>query len=389
MWTSSFFSMIGTWMQNVVLPVYVLDRTGSTTLVGLTVFAQLGPQLLLAIPAGVIADRFDRRRWLITMQLVQLVFSAALAPLAATDAPLWTIFVVAFGVGCGSSLNAPAWAAMLPTLVARADIPGSVSLSSVSLNASRVVGPVIVAVLRSSGVAIADIFLINAATYLFVVFALARTSIPRPAGRTVDAGLAAFTSGIRIVRARADLSRVITTMTLFSLISLPYVGLFAVVARENFGILKGSTRYEWLYATWGTGAALGALAVGTVFVGFDIRTLARRALVAFAVFLGLFAVVTTQPLAFSVAPLLGFAYFTLATSLNTIYQSRLEDHQRGRAMSLWFMAFGGTVPIGNMLFAPVMDTIGTRWTLGIGAVGALWLARWCDIAAIDRRLEAR
>ena len=108
MWISSFFSMIGTWMQNVVLPVYVLDRTGDTVLVGLTVFAQLGPQLFLAIPAGVIADRFDRRRWLITMQLVQLVFSAALTPLAATDAPLWAIFAVAFGVGCGSSLNAPA-----------------------------------------------------------------------------------------------------------------------------------------------------------------------------------------------------------------------------------------------------------------------------------------
>lgn len=386
MWTSSFFSMIGTWMQNVVLPVYVLDRTGDTVLVGLTVFAQLGPQLFLAIPAGVIADRFDRRRWLITMQLVQMVFSAALTPLAAADAPLWAILAVAFGVGCGSSLNAPAWAAMLPTLVARADIPGSVSLSSVSLNASRVVGPVLVAVLRSAGVTIADIFLINAATYLFVVFALARTPLPRPAGRAVESGLAAFTSGIRIVRARADLSRVITTMMLFSLISLPYVGLFAVVARENFGILKDSTRYEWLYATWGTGAALGALAVGTVFVGLDIRALARRALVAFALFLGLFAIVSAQPLAFTVAPLLGFAYFTLATSLNTIYQSRLEDHQRGRAMSLWFMAFGGTVPIGNLLFAPVMDAIGTRWTLGIGAVFALWLARWCDIATIDRRL---
>ena len=87
MWVGSFASNIGTWMQNVVLPAYVYERTGKASVVGLLVFAQLGPLLLLSIPAGVIADRFDRRRWLIAMQIVQLVFSAVLAPLAAADAP--------------------------------------------------------------------------------------------------------------------------------------------------------------------------------------------------------------------------------------------------------------------------------------------------------------
>ena len=105
MWAASFASNIGSWMQNVVLPVYILDRTGSTTLVGLVAFAQLGPLLFLSIPAGVIADRFDRRKWLIAMQLVQLAFSALLAPLVAHDAPIWSIFAVAFGVGAGNALN--------------------------------------------------------------------------------------------------------------------------------------------------------------------------------------------------------------------------------------------------------------------------------------------
>ena len=89
MWFASFASSIGTWMQNVVLPKYVLDRTGSTAAVGLIVFAQLGPLLFLSIPAGVVADRFDRRRWLIAMQVVQLAFSAALAPLASSHAEMW------------------------------------------------------------------------------------------------------------------------------------------------------------------------------------------------------------------------------------------------------------------------------------------------------------
>src|ERR1700709_2169587 len=101
MWFGSFSSNVGTWMQNVVLPAYVYQRTGSASVVGLLVFAQLGPLLVLSIPAGVIADRFDRRRWLIAMQIVQMAFSVALAPLVAADAPIWALFVVAFGVGVG------------------------------------------------------------------------------------------------------------------------------------------------------------------------------------------------------------------------------------------------------------------------------------------------
>ncbi|MFN6121651.1 MAG: MFS transporter, partial [Actinomycetes bacterium] len=76
MWVASFASNVGTWMQNVVLPAYVYDRTGRASIVGLLVFAQLGPLLLLSIPAGVIAARFDRRRWLIALLIVELVLWA-------------------------------------------------------------------------------------------------------------------------------------------------------------------------------------------------------------------------------------------------------------------------------------------------------------------------
>src|ERR1700709_147644 len=178
MWIGSFASNVGTWMQNVVLPAYVYARTGSASIVGLLVFAQLGPLLVLSIPARVIADRFDRRQWLIAMQVVQLVFSAALAPLAAANAPIWALFLVALGVGCGNALNAPAWAAMLPTLVRKEDLLGAISLNSVMINGSRVLGPVIVAILSQFGVTTAEFFYINAATYLFVIVALYVTHLP-------------------------------------------------------------------------------------------------------------------------------------------------------------------------------------------------------------------
>ena len=388
MWAASFSSNIGSWMQNVVLPVYVLDRTGSTALVGLVAFAQLGPLLFLSIPAGVIADRFDRRKWLIAMQLVQLAFSALLAPLVATDAPMWSIFLVAFGVGAGNALNSPAWSAMLPTLVTFKDLPGAVSLNSAMINGSRVIGPILVVTLRSMGASIAEIFIINAVTYLFVVFALVRTKVPPPDNSAPRlAGWRQLTSGLEVARDNRVIGRLLLTLFTFSLISLVYIGFFAAVARENFGVERGSTSYEWLYATWGFGACMGGLAIGTIFVRWDKRQLIRYGFVAFAATLAAFALARTMWQALLTGALLGFAYFGTTTSMATVLQTRLAHDERGRVMALWFMAFGGTVPLGNLAFASLFDSIGARWLLLIGAAWALVLAWWCNVEALDRSAD--
>ena len=131
-------------MQNVVLPAYVYHRTGRASLVGIFIFAQLGPLLLLSIPAGVIADKFDRRKWLIFTQSIQLTFSFLLFPLAAADAHVVWLFMAQLGVGVGNALNAPAWSATLPGLVPPEDLAGAISLNSTIINGSRVIGPIIV-----------------------------------------------------------------------------------------------------------------------------------------------------------------------------------------------------------------------------------------------------
>lgn len=385
MWAGSFASNVGTWMQNVVLPAYVYERTGKASVVGLLVFAQLGPLLLLSIPAGVIADRFDRRRWLVAMQIVQMCFSIALAPLVAADAPLWSLFCVAMGVGVGNALNAPAWSAMLPTLVSKKDLPGSISLNSTMINGSRVIGPIIVASLSPFGVTSSQFFLINAVTYLFVVFALLSVHIPAPPKVAHEPGLRQFSAGLRLARDKPVTGRLLISLTTFSFLSLPYVGLFPAVAELNFGIDESSPTYKWLYATWGLGACLGGLAIGTIFVGWDKRRLIRRGFAAFAVCLSAFALAREPIGGFIAGFALGFAYFGTTTSMLTIMQSRLADHERGRVMSLWFMAFGGTVPLGNLVFGPVIDAIGARIVLLGGAAWALWLAWWCNVEAIDRR----
>lgn len=389
MWAASFASTIGTWMQNVALPAYVYDRTGKASVVGLLVFAQLGPLLLVSIPGGVMADRFDRRRWLIVMQLVQLAFSAALAPLAAVDAPIWALVLVALGVGVGNALNAPAWSAMLPLLVRREDLAGSVALNSAAMNGSRVIGPIIVALLTQVGVTTAGVFALNAATYLFVIVALVRTELPPPLPIARETGWRQLTSGHRIARANPAVNRILLSLTSFSFLSLAYIGLFPAVADLNFGIDEDSATYQWLYATWGLGACLGALAIGTVFTRHDKRTIIRAGFAAFSVCLAAFALVRGAAGAFVAAFPLGFAYFATTTSMSTVVQSRLADNERGRVLALWFMAFGGTVPLGNLAFGPVMDAIGARPVLLGGAVWALVLAGWCDVARVERDAAGR
>ena len=307
MFIGSFMSSVGSWMQNVVLPAYIYHRTGRASFVGLFIFAQLGPMLLFSIPGGVFADRFDRRKWLIFAQGVQLSFSLLLFPLVARDAAIWMIFFAQFGVGVGNALNAPAWSASLPTLVPASDLQGAISLNSTVINGSRVLGPVLVAVLASWGLTTSQVFL---------------------------------TTGFKIDYERAEIRRLLLSIFSFAFLSLPFVGLFPAVASLNFGIDERSSTYRWLYATWGFGAALGGLAIGTIFVNSDKRKVVQFGFTSFAVTLLLFALSRTPLQAFIVGFFLGIAYLVTTTSMLTILQSRLAPNERGRVMALWRRCLG-------------------------------------------------
>src|SRR6059058_594574 len=168
-WGGTFASNIGTWMQNVLLGAFGYELTGSAVFVGILFFAQLGPLLFMSTVGGVLADVVDRRKLLIITQVEQLVLSMLLAVLAAGGNPSRVALVACvFAIGVGNSLSAPAIAAILPTLVPRADLPGAVSLQSVQMNLSRVIGPAIGAVIYSRTGA-APVFAINAGTYIFAV----------------------------------------------------------------------------------------------------------------------------------------------------------------------------------------------------------------------------
>ncbi len=383
-WGGTFLSNIGTWMQNVLLGKFALDLTGDAGYVGLLYFAQLGPLLFLSQIGGVIADRVDRRRYLVVMQMTQMLLSFGLAALVIVEHPSkWGIFGCVLAIGIVNALSAPSMGAILPTLVPKEDIPGAVSLQSVQMNLSRVLGPVIGAPLLAIFGA-EWVFAINAGTYAFAVagLMLARYDARNPnpiQGRISEKLL----SGIRIAWHDRLLRRIFVTMFTFSFFSLMYVGLFPEVADTNFGISASDT-YLLLYAVWGLGATLGALTIGTYLAEHSKARIVRYSLAAFSVLLAVFALIRSAPLAFVVSPALGFVYFLVITALSTIMQEHLEDHVRGRIMAIWIMSFGGTVPIGVYVGGLMISALGMTISevMFVGVAAALVLAWYCDLEAV-------
>ena len=382
-WSGLFASSIGTWMQNFTLAAYGWQLTHSTGYVGLLGFAQLGPILLLSTFGGWLADAFDRRRLIIVMQLEQLVGSLVLAWLAHSHHPSTAaIFVCVLAIGVGNALNAPSMIAVIPNLVPREDLQGAISLQSMQMNASRVVGPALAGVIYP-GLGAAAVFVVNAGTYLFAVWGVAVAHFRSKVDVVPDeTGLRRLVSGFQLSWRDPLVRRILTTMATFSFFSLAFIYLMPSLASENLGMNTRTLAYSLLFAGFALGAALGALSIGTVLVHRSKPQIVRLGLAAFAVLLATFALARTAAVAYPVALAVGFAYFAVVTSLSTILQAHLSDEVRGRVMAVWMMAFGGTVPVGVLAAGAVAEATSITAVVLAGAIAALLLAAYADLKAV-------
>lgn len=377
----AFLSNVGSWMQNAILIGYGYTLTHKASYVSLLVGAQLAP-LLLSPLGGWIADLVDRRRLLIWVSVEQLVFSFALALITRSADPSRPgIVLTVLAIGIGQALYAPAYSALLPGLVGPEDLGGAISLNSAAMNGSRVIGPAIGGVLlHQFG---ADwVFAGNAVTYLFVVGALMTVTLPAPelpSGGQRRHVLQELLVGVRVARADAVVGRCIVTIFAFSAFALAFVGQLSVVAERNLRIRSDSAGYGLLYATFGLGAVLGALSIGTVLAGRDKARLVRAGMLGYAVVLVGFALLRSPAPAFPVIAVLGFFYFAMITSLSTVLQERLHDSVRGRVMALWVMGFGGTVGLANLFIGPIIDATSVTAVLLFNAVVAAGLFVYADV----------
>jgi MFS family permease len=376
----AFLSNVGSWMQNVVLGAFAFKVTGSPEFVSLLGFAQLIPLLLLSTPGGMLADLFDRRKLLIIVSIEQTAFAIAIAWIATSPHPSRLgLFLCTLAIGIGQAVYAPCYGSLMPQLVSKADLAGAVSLNSVNMNLSRVIGPAIGGLVYAQW-GISWVFLGNAFSYLFIIGALVGVAVPAVI-QPEDApnGLRRLLGGFTAARADRVIGRCLMTMTLFSLFCLCFITQMPTLAHDNLGIDPKSTQYGLLYATFGLGAVIGALSIGTFLSGRSLERIVRIGLAGFAVSLAVFALVRTPAVAYPVALAVGFCYFATVTSLSTVLQVRLTEAVRGRVMAVWVMAFGGTVAVGALFSGSLVELTSITTLMLCGAVVAVLLIPFADL----------
>jgi MFS family permease len=378
--TGAFLSNIGSWMQNAVLAGYAYSLTHSKTFVGLLTAAQLAPLLALSLFGGYVADLVDRRRLIMWVSLEQLAFSVVLALIVRSPDPSrGGIFLCVLAIGVGQAVYAPAYSAVLPALVGHEDLAGAISLNSAQMNGSRVIGPPIGGLLLHLFGA-SWVFVGNAATYLFVVGSLMMVRFPvQQALRSSARGIRQLLVGVRVARRDRVVGRSLVTIFVFSGFALGFVGQLASVVEDNLGIKADSAGYGLIYGTFGVGAMIGAISIGTVFVSWSKPLLVRIGMAGYAVTLFAFALLRSPALAYPVILVLGFFYFGMVTSLSTAMQERLDDSVRGRVMALWVMGFGGTVGFANLFLGPLMDATSVTAVLVANAIVAAGLYLYADV----------
>jgi MFS family permease len=361
-------SLIGTWMQMAAQSWLVLTLTGSATTLGVIIALQTLPVLLLGPYGGVIADRIDKRRLMVILQVAMGVQALILGVLTVTGAVrLWEIGVLAALLGLNNAFESPARQAFMLEMVGGESLRNAVSLNSVLVNVARVIGPAVAGVLIAT-VGEGPCFLVNAASFVAVVVSL--TTLDRgairpspPSGREPGQ----LREGLRYVRRTPELGVPLAMMALAGALAYEFQVTLPVMAKQ--GLHVGATGYGFMTAAMGVGAVVGGLFVATKGrTGLPTLVLAASA---FGVVLAFACAAPSLPVELFALALAGGASISFMSTGNSTLQLGAAPSMRGRVMALWFVAFQGSTPIGGPIVGWVMAQAGARAGLGLGAVTCL------------------
>ena len=374
------------WMNDVAAAWLMTTLTTSPVLVALVQTASTMPVFLLGLPSGALADILDRRRYFIATQFwvaaVALLLCVAILAGGMT-APL--LLALTFANGIGLAMRWPVFAAIVPELVSREQLPAALALNGVAMNASRIIGPLLAgAIIASAGSA--WVFVLNALLSViagFVIMRWTRTPSPNPLGR--ERLSSAMRVGVQFVRESPRMRAVLWRITVFFLHATALLALLPLVARDLDG--GGAGTFTLLLASMGVGAIVAALFLPRLRQAMARETLVRRGALLQA---AATAVVAVAPNVYVAVPAMvvgGAAWITTANSLTVSAQMALPNWVRARGMSIYQMALMGATATGAALWGHVASMTSVHASLLIaavtGAAGMLVVQR----AAVDRSLE--
>jgi len=362
LWSGAFLSSIGNWTQDVALAWIIHTSFRDPLYLGLRTFASDAPLLTFMLLGGAVADRVDRRRILLTSQVLQMTFAVALGVLWITGRlGIEAILLVAFLTGLSQSQSAPTYQAVLTSVVPKDHIPNAVALNSLQFNLSRAVGPVIAGALLARGGTTAC-FAVNALSFIAVIIAIWNIRIPPHAAPPTESLARSLGTGLRHVMN----SPILKTLTLLgavgSFLAYPLITYLPVFAGD---VLKtGVTGYSALLTSFGSGAILGA--VTTAHRG-NRPGRGRRMLLAMIVYGAVTAGAMScrvQWMAMALLVLSGISMVTAFSTLNSLVQENAPDALKGRILSIYGLAFRGGLPLGALLAGVLIRPLGAPAVIG-------------------------
>jgi len=386
-WSGALVSNVGTWMQSAVIGLIAYGFRRSDADLALVTFAAQIPNLFLALPGGVLADRLDKRKLIIWAQVLLMIQAIAFGALYVTGSlsastPISSLVLVsALGLFAGvmTALSFPAWQAMIPDLVPREDLLNAIALNSAQFQSARMLGGAAalgVVYVAGQVAGIADVFWINAISFLFVIAALwaIRTSPHMPPERAVAAREGAWKSlkeGVHHAATHRMIGIVILSTLIMTLVGMPYIFLLPSVADKVLGFHtkeQYTNIYTILLTANGLGALVGALTVASLPRWVRRERLMRWTILATAVALIAFAFTPWLWLSVALSTVAGACVLTTNSLANTSVQANVPHHLRGRVMSVYIMCFLGVMPLSAAAFGPLAEIFGPSWAIAAGAI---------------------
>ena len=376
LWFGAFTSTIGTWMQKVAQNWLVLTLAGpaSAFFLGLDSFLGELPILLFTLLGGVIADRQDRRRLLLTSQYVQMATAFTLAALVYWDVVrIWHVLTLSVITGLAQAFGGPAHQSLLPSLVGKKDVPNAIAFNSIQFNAARVIGPLLAgAALAAFGMVAC--FALNGLSFVAVIFAILSLHITFTRPATTTRIHQELRIGLQFVRERPALIGLAILGFATTFLGNPVLTFLPLFAQNVFH--GGVTQYTWLMACAGGGAVVGALVVAWL-GSFEHmgRTLLTIQLV-YGLLVVVFAVTRVMVLNAMLLFAAGACLVMVASMLSSLVQLNAPNEMRGRVMSIYMVAFRGGMPLGSLAAGWIASITSAPIVLTVNGVLLSLVAAW-------------
>jgi predicted MFS family arabinose efflux permease len=382
MWIGACTSQVGTQIQTTAQSWTVLQLSHNPFYLGVDQFLGQIPIAVLALLAGVLADRRDRRIVLLGSQYTQLACAFIMATLAFTGVlRVWHIWCLSFVVGTAQAFGSPSYSALVPTLVPREHLPNAIALNSIQFNLARVIGPSI------AGIALATLgagwcFSLNGISFFAVIAMLYIIQVSFVPQRSSERVMDSMKQGIRFIGNHEGMKALIVLAFLITFLGFQSIAFLPVFASDVFH--GKPTTYAAMLSFSGAGAVTGALLVAGL---GNAKHQGRNALIALCV-LGIFttgfALSPSVPFSCAMIFLAGIALLSVFAMISSLIQLMTPDQMRGRVMSIFNLALRGGGPIGAIIAGALIHKL--HAPIVIASAGGLMLCLGLFFLTIDRRV---